>query len=585
MVPGYVVDSRMTQHSGRDERREQIGGAFDVLQIGCTVAQRRRHGDHGDSETREQGPIGGRSVALGGERRAELGIGDVVDERGGPAQPLDPLLIDVEADDVEADLHGPDRHREPDVALPEDDHLLDGHDATTPSSWTQPADVHAPVWSLPGATSRADPFFVPCGGGERPVPGRRTSIRPSTTALQPLREVIAGDPALAERVRCRPASRGAAATHRCRCARAEPVLLVGPAPGPGRHVRLHRPVDVLGPAHTPTPRVVEFPEDPVMDWLVTSDGALTAHGEQATRARPALHPAAARHVPARAGSWTPRPGDRQDEAAAQHRPGRPRLAVRPARRRTRRRPSRPPARAGASRRRPSAAVPGRVAGTVAVRAPWPPERSTAMRRCTASAACIARCTSWTCRAASSAATRIGSRITAAAGEQIAVLVPSTGDRVGSLLARLALTVPDDADRPSARATSCRRRSSATRVAGRCSTSTTPTWPTRTPRWPPSSVALGKELHHRAPTDADARATGLPRGVPGAGRRIARSVPLAVVRARWRRCATSLAAWSRAERCRVRRTPCSIDSRAVPTGCLGSDAHGTSSAIERTTARR
>ena len=28
-------------------------------------------------------------------------------------------------------------------------------------------------------------------------------------------------------------------------------------------------------------RIVDFPDEPVMDWLVTADGALSSHGEQA----------------------------------------------------------------------------------------------------------------------------------------------------------------------------------------------------------------------------------------------------------------------------------------------------------------
>ena len=101
-------------------------------------------------------------------------------------------------------------------------------------------------------------------------------------ALQPLCEVIAGDPALADasgaslRAEVLPRRTPAGALELSRCYWS--VQRPDPDSAFGFSART-----MFWDRRTRDARVLEFPEDPVMDWLVTSDGALTAHGEQATR--------------------------------------------------------------------------------------------------------------------------------------------------------------------------------------------------------------------------------------------------------------------------------------------------------------
>ena len=51
-------------------------------------------------------------------------LGHIFDVRFAGGQPLDPYFVEIEADDVEADLNRPHGNREPGVALTDDDHAI-----------------------------------------------------------------------------------------------------------------------------------------------------------------------------------------------------------------------------------------------------------------------------------------------------------------------------------------------------------------------------------------------------------------------------------------------------------------------------
>jgi hypothetical protein len=62
------------------------------------------------------------------DHRIEVMVGDVLDVRLSGKQPFHPRCIDVERNDLVADLRGADRQRQPDVSLP------DHYDAHFPPS-------------------------------------------------------------------------------------------------------------------------------------------------------------------------------------------------------------------------------------------------------------------------------------------------------------------------------------------------------------------------------------------------------------------------------------------------------------------
>ena len=103
-------------------------GLLDVAQVGRAVAQRGRHGDHADVEA-----LGVRRTRVLGRYRplpsaaAEPVGRDVLDEGLAGGQPLDPVGVDVEADDVVSGLDRPHGQRQADVSLADDDQLLSAH--------------------------------------------------------------------------------------------------------------------------------------------------------------------------------------------------------------------------------------------------------------------------------------------------------------------------------------------------------------------------------------------------------------------------------------------------------------------------
>ncbi len=69
----------MTQLPGRRYGAKFLGGVLDVRQVGRTVAQRRRHRDHGDVERVDLGDGLHDMEACRLERLAEEVVGDVFD--------------------------------------------------------------------------------------------------------------------------------------------------------------------------------------------------------------------------------------------------------------------------------------------------------------------------------------------------------------------------------------------------------------------------------------------------------------------------------------------------------------------------
>ena len=63
-------------------------------------------------------------VAAGGQCRCDIAARDIFDVRFTSGQPLDPYLVDVEADDVKAGLDRPHGDRKPGVALTNDNQAI-----------------------------------------------------------------------------------------------------------------------------------------------------------------------------------------------------------------------------------------------------------------------------------------------------------------------------------------------------------------------------------------------------------------------------------------------------------------------------
>ena len=97
---------------------------LDVGEVGVALAQRRRHRDHGHVEACQVPGSAVGSIAAGCASAAcSRSAGDILDERFAGLQLADPLLVEVEADDVEALLDGTHSQRKAHVALPDHDHL------------------------------------------------------------------------------------------------------------------------------------------------------------------------------------------------------------------------------------------------------------------------------------------------------------------------------------------------------------------------------------------------------------------------------------------------------------------------------
>jgi hypothetical protein len=96
-------------------------GLLDVRQVRQPVAQRGRHRDHRHVEPGEACGVRGRLVAAL-ERGPQDLVGHVLDVGVAGGERRGPLLVDLEADDVEAGLARAHRHDQADVALPEHRH-------------------------------------------------------------------------------------------------------------------------------------------------------------------------------------------------------------------------------------------------------------------------------------------------------------------------------------------------------------------------------------------------------------------------------------------------------------------------------
>jgi hypothetical protein len=150
---------------------ESVGCAQDVGQVGHTLTQRGRHGDHGHVESIEVGGRGARTVPTRRQRTRYVGVGDVVDVRRAGCEAVDLAGVEIEADHVEAHLDRPHRQRQADVALADDHQLVVRHVAHTPlvSIDARPAIMHPPL--LAGRSGRS-PAYRPGREPDRPTSRR-----------------------------------------------------------------------------------------------------------------------------------------------------------------------------------------------------------------------------------------------------------------------------------------------------------------------------------------------------------------------------------------------------------------------------
>ena len=105
---------------------ERGRGLLDVGEVRVALLERGGHVDDGDVEAGHVGGVVRRQVATGGQGSGQARVGDVLDVGVPVGQPLDPVDVEVEADDVVADLDGPQGEGQADVALADDDQLADG---------------------------------------------------------------------------------------------------------------------------------------------------------------------------------------------------------------------------------------------------------------------------------------------------------------------------------------------------------------------------------------------------------------------------------------------------------------------------
>ena len=330
-------------------------------------------------------------------------------------------------------------------------------------------------------------------------------------------------------------------------------------------------------------RIIDFPDEPVMDWLVSADGgALSSHGEQARlrilryiplrRVTFLLEDAAG--LPNRVIAKTKRTKSivRATRALVSARRAAERAGVD-----TFRLPQ--PVRLDARRRLLYLAeLPGRALPDVLAAGDL--DRAAALHRLgrvhrevhelDPTHVRVRRTDDWLA-------------ITAVAADQIAALVPSTGPRVAALVARLATATPDDAD------------------LAFCQGDFVPSQILCDPGgWavldfddahhadPHAEVAalyvaLGRELPHESPADADAARRGLPGGVRGAGRAAARPRPLAVVRRRRPGAVPRATPREGPRPDPARPAPCSTRSTPAAPTYPTSDVTATNSVIELRTA--
>ena len=87
--PGIRGRLQHDERSRFEALRQVATGRLDEREVGSAVAERRRHGDHGDLERTEVERIA-RGVVAAVERQLELLVGDVLDVRPSAPQRLDP---------------------------------------------------------------------------------------------------------------------------------------------------------------------------------------------------------------------------------------------------------------------------------------------------------------------------------------------------------------------------------------------------------------------------------------------------------------------------------------------------------------
>ena len=103
-------------------RTQCATGVLDVAKIRGAIAQRGRHANHCDVETREVGGVECRQVS-GLQCCGDRCIADIAHEALATRKRFDTFDRDVEADNVEPDLYRTHRDGEPDVTLANHDDL------------------------------------------------------------------------------------------------------------------------------------------------------------------------------------------------------------------------------------------------------------------------------------------------------------------------------------------------------------------------------------------------------------------------------------------------------------------------------
>jgi hypothetical protein len=109
---GGTRKRRRLEHHGRagpQEPRKGPSGTLDVRQVRHALAEGRRNGYDGHVEPVDLVEPGDRPVATRSQRSLQQVVAHVLDERVTRGQRLDPVTVNVEADDVEPHLDGPHR--------------------------------------------------------------------------------------------------------------------------------------------------------------------------------------------------------------------------------------------------------------------------------------------------------------------------------------------------------------------------------------------------------------------------------------------------------------------------------------------
>ena len=123
------VGGRLQDHGGaRPDVAGQGGGCLlDIGEVGVALPQRRRNGDHREVEARRRAGVGRRLVSARVEGGPQPVVADVLHERLADGEALDPVLVDVVADDPVALVDGPHGQWEPHISLTDDDELGGRH--------------------------------------------------------------------------------------------------------------------------------------------------------------------------------------------------------------------------------------------------------------------------------------------------------------------------------------------------------------------------------------------------------------------------------------------------------------------------